>query len=134
LRKPNDQPKSKPANSEEQLSLCCSFVSLKQYVILCDRFQTIEPKVKQDARGLIEEFIAIHGNDVSPRFGVELFHKPRSRGFCNLACGEGKHDRLGVFKPWRFQLHRRRFLHHCLPHFRPPISTCGLKAAGLCNK
>ena len=91
MRKPNDQPKSKPANSEEQLSLCCSFVSLKQYVILCDRFQTIEPKVKQDALGLIEEFIAIHGNDVSPLFGVELFHKPRSRGFCNLACGNQEH-------------------------------------------
>jgi len=99
LRKPNDRPKSKPANSEEQLSLCCSFVSLKQYVILCDRFQTIEPKVKQDALGLIEEFIAIHGNDVSPLFGVELFHKPRSRGFCNLACGEGKHDLVDPSRP-----------------------------------
>lgn len=60
---------------------------LKWDVNICDGWWTVKTKIEQDARGLIEKFIAIHENGVTPLADVKLFHKPCPRSFCNLACG-----------------------------------------------
>src|SRR3981081_343620 len=63
----------------------------KRDVLIREGWRTIEAKVEQDTRGLIEKFIAIHENNVAALARVKLLYKPRSRSTRNFAGGNQKY-------------------------------------------
>jgi hypothetical protein len=59
------------------LGLLPAINCLKRNVFIRDDHRTIESQIEQDAGRLIEKFVSIHKNDVTPLTRIKLFHEPR---------------------------------------------------------
>ena len=70
----------------ESRSACTGLAISERNIVVSDRDGLIDPRVKKNASGLIEQLLAVHKNNVAALSGIELSHKPASRGFRNLAC------------------------------------------------
>jgi hypothetical protein len=57
-------------------------------IVVADLDGLINPQVKKNAGGLIEQLLAVHKDYVAALSGIELSHKPASSRFRNLTGGD----------------------------------------------